>query len=150
MGKKFLIFILLVVLICSLILPAAAETCETSEYVVTPWLENPAATHALPVVGTVVDGQSVDHSYWVNPGSTVLEISVTWIPFPFPNEIELRILSPDGSTIGTYGDMYDGQANGKIPVRISSPSLMSGNWFITIYGKTISGIQSYTLTINEM
>ena len=149
MRKKLLILGLLAVLICSMIVPAAAETNETSEYTVTPWFGDSPVTRALPIVGVVINGQSVDHAYHVSPGSTELEITVSWTVWPYSNEIEVRIVKPDTATIGTYEDMYDGQANGQIPIRITSSALMSGDWFITIYGKSITGIQPYTLTINE-
>ncbi|MDE2519627.1 MAG: hypothetical protein O0W93_09555 [Methanocorpusculum sp.] len=149
MRKKVLIIGLLAVVICSIIVPAAEEAAESSEYVVTPWFGDSPVTRALPIVGTVGNGQSVDYTYHVSPGSTELEIAVAWTVWPFSNEIEVRIVRPDGSTIGTYGDMYDGQANGQIPIRITSSALMSGDWFITVYGKSITGLQPYTLTINE-
>ena len=115
----------------------------------TPWFGDPSVTRALPIIGVVINDQSVDHTYRVSPGSTELEIAVSWTVWPFPNEIEVRIVKPDTSTVGTYVDMYDGQANGQIPIRITSSALMSGDWFITVYGKSITGIQPYTLTINE-
>lgn len=149
MQKKLLIAGLFAVLICSSIIPAAAETTESSEYVITPWFGDSPVTRALPIIGSVTDGQSVDHSYHVSPGSTELNIAVSWTVWPFPNELQVRIVKPDGTTIGTFEDMYDGQANGSIPIRITSSALMSGEWFITIQGKSITGIQPYTVVINE-
>lgn len=114
MRKALLIVGILAVLICSIIVPASAETNENPEYIVTPWFGDPSVTRALPIIGVVGNDQSIDHTYRVSPGSTELEIAVSWTVWPFPNEIEVRIIKPDTSIVGTYVDMYDGQANRQI------------------------------------
>ena len=97
MRKKLLIVSILAVLLCSIIVPVSAgEMNERMGYVIAPWSDFSGMARALPIVGTVTNGQSVDHIY-----------------------------------------------------SISSSSLMSDTWLVTVYGESITGIQPYTLVINE-
>lgn len=148
MQKKLLIAGLFAVLICSSIIPAAAETTESSEYVITPWFGDSPVTRALPIIGSVTDGQSVDHSYRVSPGSTELNIITEWVLFPQNNELTVQVITPNGQLIGSYKDNYDNKIDGRIPLHIESSSLESGTWTITITGESVIVVQPFTLTIN--
>ena len=148
MNKRLLIVGLLAVLICSSIVPVTAETTESSEYVVTPWFGDAPVTRALPIIGVVVNGQSVDHSYSVNPGTTELNIITEWILFPQNNELTVQVITPNGQLIGSYRDNYDNKIDGRIPLHIESSSLESGTWTITITGESVIVVQPFTRTIN--
>ncbi|MCZ9313369.1 MAG: hypothetical protein O0V67_08310 [Methanocorpusculum sp.] len=148
MRKKLLIVGLLAVVICSIIVPASAETTESSEYVVTPWFGDSPVTRALPIVGTVGNGQSVDYTYHVSPGSTELNIITEWILFPQNNELMMQIVTPSKNLLGPYRDSYDNKIDGRIPLHIESSSLESGTWTITVTGESVIVVQPFTLTIN--
>lgn len=151
MRKTLLIVGMLAVLICSIIIPvsAAAADDENSDYMITPWTDFSGTTRASPIIGTVTNDQTMIYYYTVNPGSSELDIAVTWILWPFNSELTMEIIRPNGQSIGVYSDSYDGSTDGNIPVRVTSSSLDSGQWTVKIKGKAVTGLQPFTLTINE-
>lgn len=84
-------------------------------------------------------------TYILTPGSSELDVVLSWDLSPNINELALQITAPNGSTFGPYRDMYDTTKNGKIPVRLSSSSgLPSGSWILTVTGESVIGTQSFT------
>lgn len=151
--KKKLLFIsaICAILICYFVLPVTATTTFQTElgYVITPY-NKVISPHALPQTGVISQDQTLSYTYALSPGSTELQIGVSWILFPFNNQLSMEIVSPNGNFLGSYTDSYDGLTDGNILVSIRSVSLEDGVWTINITGKSVIGQQPFTLIIHEL
>ena len=152
MRKKLLILGICSVFLFGACVPCGAVAMETtnSDYKIVPWDMSYDLTRAVPLTGTVANGEKKRITYILNSGSTELDVALSWSLSPDNNELALQITAPNGATFGPYRDMYDNQNNGKIPVSLSSASgLPSGTWVITVTGESVIGTQPFTLVINE-
>lgn len=151
MRKKLLTLGICAVLICSLILPVTATVISQTDqkYVITP-CDTFISARAAPQTGVISQGQTLTYTYTVSHGSSELQIGTSWIVFPFNNALSMEIIRPNGISLGSYTDDYDGTIDGNIPVSIKSSSLEPGVWTIKITGKSVTGLQPFTLTINEL
>lgn len=139
----------LILLACCAMPAGAANSTDiqTAVEVTTP--ENPDQTsRAPPVYGSVGQGEVDYHTYYVSSGHTTLEVSLTW-DRSTNNDLTLTLYPPHGRSYA-WDDSADGKLNGKISVKTPIPSDMTGAyWGIDITGRTVTGTQAYTLTMNS-
>lgn len=96
--------------------------------------------------GTVSQGTSEMFSYTIPSGSTELVVRVAWSSAS--NNLGLNVMLPDSSTFGEFDDYTDGSANGAISIQFKDTAgLQWGTWKFQVNGKSVSGSQSFTLTV---
>ena len=61
------------------------------------------------------------------------------------NSLALTIYSPNGVVYGPYHDAGDGKVDGKIILNVEDAE--HGTWYFKVYGESVSGVQSYSLTV---
>jgi len=60
------------------------------------------------------------------------------------NSLTLTIYSPNGD-VYSYHDADDGRIDGKITLDVEEAE--QGIWYFKVYGESVSGVQTYSLTI---
>ena len=151
--KKTIVFLgLFAVLLFGIISPVSAVTVTVGDavYTVSPMAKNSGdySVMALPIIGSIFDGETKSYIYDVDSGSTELEIELSWLLPTSGSALSISVFNPNGNLVGQYYDTYDGKEDGNIGIRISGNSL-GGDWTIFVNGDNVVGIQLFTLTINE-
>jgi hypothetical protein len=94
---------------------------------------------------TISQGQYKWHYNNVNYYTTSLNFYLYW-GNP-SNSLRLRILTPDQCVLGPFYDPFDGSYNGAVGVTVSrSGGVAQGEWDMEVYGSSVSGTQSYTMS----
>lgn len=150
-GFAFLLAIVCVIAFC--MVPAAASTADVADTVdddlVISALDIPVYGPKGSTPGTIVNGQMKTYSYVVQPGETEMDIQVTW--GSTSNNLALMFTSPSGVTYGAYDDYYESPTpNARIPIHVESTigALPIGTWLFDVTGKSVSGTETFTLTVN--
>ena len=150
------IFSVVAVMLCILafcIAPAAAGNFSTARddgITISPLLDPFFQQTRASITGSVVEGQTKIYSYEVSSGSTLMGVKVEWDNTA--NNLGLLVSTP--APIVTYGEFDDyfesSVANGVIPLTIQADNtLPAGIWKFKINGKSVSGTQQFTLTVNQ-
>ena len=95
---------------------------------------------------SISEGDINYHSTSVSSGKTSITYDVDWIDSD--NDLGLRIVTPDGVSLGYYHDSVDGATDGRIYLQISSSGLSSGTWASRIKGFSVSGTDYYTIGVS--
>ena len=150
MKWKTLIFGVLALAVFCIVPVSAAELLDRSTHeVTTPWYEYTSNSRAIdPVEGSVSQGATQSITCDIPSGKTKLESVLRWSNSQ--NSLTLKIISPTGVVYGPYSDNFDGIRNGVIPVRIQTNSLPQGIWTFEVKGESVSGTQSFTLSMNAV
>lgn len=92
---------------------------------------------------TLTQGQTRWHSTSVPSGATTFISDLNWgTP---SNTLTLTIYTPDTSTLGPYSDSVDGVIDGRVYLMVTrSSGIPSGTWSSQVYGRSITGIQTYS------
>lgn len=150
-GFTFLLAIVCVIAFC--MVPAAASTGDAADTedddLVISALEIPVYGPKGSTPGTIVNGQMKTYSYVVLPGETEMDIQVTW--GSTVNNLALTFSSPTGRIYGAYDDYYDSSIpNARIAIHVESAGavLPAGTWLFDVLGKSVSGTETFTLTVN--
>lgn len=150
-GFTFLLAIVCVIAFC--MVPAAASTADVADTVdddlVISALDIPVYGPKGSTPGTIVNGQMKTYSYVVQPGETEMDIQVTW--GSTSNNLGLYFTSPTGRIYGEYDDYYDSSIpNARIAIHVESAGavLPAGTWLFDVLGKSVSGTETFTLTVN--
>ena len=90
-------------------------------------------------------------NHYVTPGSTEIDIHLSWTLIPNYNSLSIRITTPDGLVFTDYSDTYEHPIeNGLIPLKlINNAGLPFGTWRITVIGTEVEGVQLFNLGINS-
>jgi len=114
-------------------------------YIVTPAKDTGDLFPVIDAFDTIVQGKTNWHSRSVSSYMTTLRVDLNWgTP---SNSLRLTIYTPDGYTLGPYYDSADGSVNGRICLDITNPNgIARGTWSYRVYGYSVSGTQSYTIT----
>ncbi|MDV0443600.1 hypothetical protein [Methanorbis rubei] len=149
--RVVIVFGIIILLICSIIMPVGANNSgsEVNNHLKTEFI-SVDVTRATPIEGAVREGSTNQHTYYVNSGSTEINIEVRWILSPDNNDLELVVISPTGQIMGRFTDGSDGNINGVIPVRLRASSLPTGTWNFWISGITVKTTQRYTIALNAL
>ena len=99
--------------------------------------------------GTHIPGQTMHYDYSVLPNTTKLFIALQWDDPEYP--MQLYTISPSGIIFGPYTDTYDGEADGLIPLSITSSYTLQGEWSIEVTSREKTGAhhQQYQLHVRE-
>jgi hypothetical protein len=159
MRFKYCVAILLFVAVIGVVVlaaPAAAAKGDDSVtvagpggYVVTfykaPSKSVSGTVSMLTDYSTITQGQYNWHYRNVNYYTTSLNFYLYW-GNP-SNSLRLRIFTPDGYVLGPFYDSYDGMMNGATGVTVSrSGGVAQGTWTSEVYGYSVSGSQSYSMS----
>lgn len=148
MRSLHALIILLMILSAFCIAPAAAVNGDASVNfeILGPDVLNDIS-RAPPVQGSVTQGETKYHTYYVESGKRTLELQLTW-DSGNGNDLDLVIYPPNQASIEVH-DSTDSIIDGKISVRSTlQESLTSNNWNFNVPGARVSGTQAYTLIIN--
>ena len=151
-GFTFLLAIVCVIAFC--MVPAAASTADVADTVdddlVISALEIPVYGPKGSTPGTIVQGERKTYSYVVQPGESEMDAQVTWSSMS--NNLALMFTTPNGYILGPYDDYYESSTpNARISVHVEAAigTLQSGTWLFDVNGKSVSGTETFTLTVNS-
>ena len=153
MKKGFAFLLAIICMIAFCMVPASAATVDAADTVdddlVISALEIPVYGPKGSTPGTIVQGERKTYSYEVLPGETEMDIQVSWSSIS--NNLGLYFTSPTGRIYGEYDDYYDASTpNARFGIHVESAGavLPSGRWIFDVVGKSVSGTETFTLTIN--
>lgn len=153
MKKGFAFLLAIICLIAFCMVPASAATVDAADTVdddlIISALEIPVYGPKGSTPGTIVNGQMKTYSYEVLPGESEMDVQVTW--GSTSNNLALMFTSPSGVTYGAYDDYSESSTpNARITVHVESTvgALPIGTWLFDVLGKSVSGTETFTLTVN--
>ncbi len=147
--KILILGVLALAALCIVPVSAAELLDRSTNEIITPWYEYVNGPKAIdPVYGSVTQGATQSITCDIPSGKTKLETVLRW--GNSQNSLTLKIISPTGVVYGPYSDNFDGITNGVIPVRIQANSLPQGIWTFEVNGESVSGTQSFTLSMNAV
>ena len=122
-----------------------------SEYLILPLDIGDLIEPRSSISSSVTQGQNRYFNHYVAPGSTEIDVVLSWNLFPNQNSLSLRVTTPDGLVFTDYSDTYENPVeNGLIPIKfINNAGLPSGNWRFTVIGTEVEGVQLFNLGINS-
>ena len=153
MKKGFAFLFAIVCLISFCMVPASAATVDAADTVdddlIISALDIPVYGPKGSTPGTIVAGERKAYTYVVETGELEMDIQVTWSSTS--NNLALMFTSPSGVTYGPYDDYYESSTpNARIPIHVESTigGLPIGTWLFDVTGKSVSGTETFTLTVN--
>ncbi len=143
-------------LLCICVFPASAadgfgvEKIE-SEYLILPLNMGDLIEPRSSISSSVTQGQIRYFDHYVAPGSTEMDVVLSWTLFPNQNSLNLRITDSNGIVLADCSDTYENPIeNGRIPIKlVNKNGFPSGNWQFTITGTDVVGIQLFNIIINS-
>lgn len=147
--KILILGIMALAALCVFPVGAAELPDRSTNEIITPWYDYVNGLRAIdPVYGSVTQGALQSFDYDIGSGKRTLEVALSWDNSQ--NSLKLYIIRPDGHRYGPYYDNFDGQINGAISLVIRNNPLAPGTWNAEIWGDSVSGTQSFTLTLNAI
>ncbi|MDV0441210.1 hypothetical protein [Methanorbis furvi] len=149
MRKKLVVVLALLCVLAFCMAPAAAttssdQTTKKTGMTVTPIVGDvmwPKGSNS----GTVTQGETKTYSYTVPAGSTTLSVKVVW--GTTASNLGLIVQTPNSIGYGEFDDATDGSTNGSLALQFQDNPLQSGQWLFFVRGKSVTGSQSFTITI---
>lgn len=123
------------------------------EYTISPFTQDSENLDNLicSILSTqyISQGQTITHNVNVGSGVNYLEVDLNW--GDTSDSLTLNVYTPSGSKLGTYRDSSDGGVNGRIHFNIdpSQGYVAQGTWKFKVYGESVSGTESYTITVGS-
>lgn len=122
-----------------------------SEYLILPLDIGDLIEPRSSISSSVTQGQARYFNHYVTPGSTEMDVVLSWTLFPNQNSLNLRITDSNGVVLADCSDTYENTIeNGCIPIKlVNKNGFPSGNWQFTVTGTDVVGIQLFNIIINS-